>query len=345
MTANFSLSPNQTSFVLQANSQRILALSFPHLPTDRIARKRWGLSWRSKGRPETPPIVCSGKLNNAMRLTALDELAERLGLRKELGAAEARAMYPMLEVAEEDLAADRRLLEAIADWCDRYTPLVAFDGNDGLFLDISGCAHLFGGEKALLKDVLSRLFHMGFDARGAVSSSSGLSWAASRFGQGGVIGDEEAEHVLMSLPVAALRLEGQTVAALKKLGLKYIGDIIDAPRAPLTRRFGPELLLRLDQALGREEEPVSPRRPVASLSAESRLIEPIGTEEQILAVTRQVAMSLQPSLEARGLAGGCSNWSCSASTAGSFVSPSALRSRFANQSSSPDFFRAIAGGL
>ncbi|WP_348644051.1 Y-family DNA polymerase [Rhizobium leguminosarum] len=281
----------------------MLALSFPHLPTDRIARKRWGLSWRSKGRPETPPIVCSGKLNNAMRLTALDELAERLGLRKELGVAEARAMYPMLEVAEEDLAADRRLLEAIADWCDRYTPLVAFDGKDGLFLDISGCAHLFGGEKALLKDVLSRLFHMGFDARGAVSSSSGLSWAASRFGQGGVIGDEEAEHVLMSLPVAALRLEGQTVAALKKLGLKYIGDIIDAPRAPLTRRFGPELLLRLDQALGREEEPVSPRRPVASLSAESRLIEPIGTEEQILAVTRQVAMSLQPSLEARGAGG------------------------------------------
>jgi len=87
-----------------------------------------------------------------------------------LGVAEARAMYPMLEVAEEDPAADRRLLEAIADWCDRYTPLVAFDGKDGLFLDISGCTHLFGGEKALLRDVLSRLFHMGFDARGAISS-------------------------------------------------------------------------------------------------------------------------------------------------------------------------------
>lgn len=160
-----------------------------------------------------------------------------------------------------------------------------------------------------------------------------------------MIENEETEHVLVSLPVAALRLEGRTVDALKKLGLKYIGDVIDAPRAPLTRRFGPELLLRLDQALGREEEPVSPRRPVASLSAESRLIEPIGTEEQILAVTRQVALSLQPSLEARGLADGCSNWSYSASTAGSFVSPSALRSRFANQSSSPGFFRAIAGGL
>ncbi|QWW67731.1 DNA polymerase Y family protein [Rhizobium sp. WYJ-E13] len=303
MNANFSPSTNQVSLVLQANSQRILALSFPHLATDRIARKRWGLSWRSKGRPEASPIVCSGKLNNAMRLTALDEFAEKLGLRKEQGVAEARAMYPALDVVEEDPAADCRLLEAIADWCDRYTPMVALDGKDGLFLDITGCAHLFGGESALLKDILSRLFHMGLDVRGAISSSPGLSWAVSRFGQGGVVEDEETERMLIPLPVAALRLEGQTVDALRKLGLKYVGDVIHAPRAPLTRRFGPTLLLRLDQALGREEEPISPRRPVASLSSERRLVEPIGTEEQILAVTGQVAVSLKPSLEARGAGG------------------------------------------
>ncbi|WP_405047751.1 Y-family DNA polymerase [Rhizobium lentis] len=281
----------------------MLALSFPHLATDRIARKRWGLSWRSKGRPEEPPLVYCGKLNNAMRLTALDEFAERLGLRKDQGVAEARAMYPALDVMEEDPAADRRLLEAIADWCDRYTPMVAFDGRDGLLLDITGCAHLFGGERALLKDILSRLFHMGLDARGAVSSTPGLSWAVSRFGNGGIVEDEETEHVLMPLPVAALRLEEQIVEALKKLGLKYVGDVIHAPRAPLTRRFGPALLLRLDQALGREEEPISPRRPVASLLSERRLIEPIGTEEQILAVTGQIAVSLKPSLEARGAGG------------------------------------------
>ncbi|MBX4958559.1 DNA polymerase Y family protein [Rhizobium lentis] len=294
---------NQASLGLQANSQRILALSFPHLSTDRIARRRWGPSWRSNGRPEASPIVCSGKLNNAMRLTALDELAETLGLRKEQGVAEARAMYPALDVVDEDIAADRRLLEAIADWCDRYTPLVALDGKEGLFLDITGCAHLFGGEKALLKDILSRLFHMGLDAQGAISSSPGLSWAMSRFGQGGVVEDEETERVLMPLPIAALRLEGQTADALKKLGLKYIGDVIHAPRAPLTRRFGPELLLRLDQALGHEEEPVSPRRPIASLSSERRLVEPIGTEEQVLAITSQIAVSLKPSLEARGAGG------------------------------------------
>lgn len=238
-----------------------------------------------------------------MRLTALDEMAQALGLKKDQGVAEARAMYPALDVVEEDAAADRRLLESIADWCDRYTPLVAIDGRDGLFLDITGCAHLFGGERALLKDILLRLFHMGLDARGAISSSPGLSSAVARFGNGGVVEDEEAETMLAPLPVAALRLEEGTVDALKKLGLKYAGDVMNAPRAPLTRRFGAGLLLRLDQALGREEEPISPRRPVASLSAERRLVEPIGTEEDILAVTGQIAVSLKPSLEARGAGG------------------------------------------
>ncbi|MCV9998162.1 DNA polymerase Y family protein [Pararhizobium sp. YC-54] len=288
---------------LRAGSQRILALAFPHLPTDRVARRSWGLSWRSTRRPDAPPIVCSARLNNAMRLTALDEAAEAIGLRKNQGVAEARAMCPKLDVVEEDLAADRRLLDGIADWCDRYTPLVALDGRDGLFLDISGCAHLFGGEKALLADILARLFHMGLDARGAISSAPGLSWAASRFGRGGIIADEDMETVLAPLPVASLRLDQQTIAALQKLGLKQIGDLVMAPRAPLARRFGTQLLLRLDQALGRDEEPVSPRRPVASLSAERRLIEPVQAEEDILYLTGQIAQSLKTSLEERGAGG------------------------------------------
>lgn len=238
-----------------------------------------------------------------MRLTALDEAAETIGLRKGQGVAEARAMYPKLDVIEEDLTADRRLLDGIADWCDRYTPLVALDGSDGLFLDITGSSHLFGGEQALLKDILLRLFQMGIDARGAISSAPGLSWAASRFGSGGVIAGEDMELVLAPLPVVSLRLEEQTVVALQKLGLKQVGDLIMAPRAPLARRFGAKLLLRLDQALGRDEEPVSPRRPVASLSAERRLIEPVQAEEDILYLTGQIALSLKTSLEERGAGG------------------------------------------
>ncbi|MGK6315131.1 Y-family DNA polymerase [Neorhizobium sp. DT-125] len=281
----------------------MLALVFPHLPTDRIARRFWGLSWRSKGRPDHPPILCAGRRDNAMRLTALDEVSERLGLKRGQGLAEARAMFPRIDVADEDETADRALLEAIADWCDRYTPLVALDGRDGLFLDITGCAHLFGGEEALLKDILSRLFQMGFDVKGAISSSSGLSWAACRFGRGGVIADDVMKEVLEPLPVNALRIDEGTVRALCKLGLKRVGDLMPMPRAPLARRFGTQLLLRLDQALGANEEAISPRRPVASLSAERRLAEPVQAEEHILQLAGQIAISLKPGLETRGVGG------------------------------------------
>ncbi len=238
-----------------------------------------------------------------MRLTALDEASEMAGLRRGQGLAEARAIHPQLDVAEEDPTADRALLEAVADWCDRYTPLVAIDGENGLLLDITGCAHLFGGEETLLNDVLLRLFQMGFDARGAVTGWPGLSWAACRFGQGGVVDDRNRQAVAESLPVASLRIPEGLVAALQKFGLKRIGDLLSLPRAPLVRRFGAQVLLRLDQMLGAVEEPISPRRPVPLLSSERRLLDPIRAEEDILHVAGQVAGLLQPGLEARGAGG------------------------------------------
>ncbi len=238
-----------------------------------------------------------------MRLTAINERAEMIGLKQGQGVAEAKAICPDLDVVEEDPAADRKLLEAIADWCDRYTPLVAIDGKDGLFLDITGCAHLFGGEEALLEDILIRISRLGFDVRGAISSAPGLSWAVARFDESRIVPPEAMEEALASLPVACLRLGEETIAALQKMGLKQVGDLLAAPRAPLARRFGAQLLLRLDQAVGLVEEPISPRRPVAQLSAERRLAEPVQAEEDILQLARQLAESLKPGLEARGIGG------------------------------------------
>ncbi|CAN7346351.1 DNA polymerase Y family protein [Rhizobium sp. LjRoot30] len=287
----------------KSRSQRILALYFPHLATDRIARSRWGMSWRCTGRPDGPPLVCAASIKNAMRLTALDEVAERIGLKKLQGVAEARAIHPKLEVIMADAAADRRFLAAIADWCDRYTPLVALDGEDGIFLDITGCAHLFGGEAALLKDVLSKLQQFGLDVRATISSSPGLSWAIARYGQETIIGDGEAERALAPLPLSALRLDEQMVLSLFKVGLRQVGDLFHKPRAPLARRFGAGLLLRLDQALGQDDEPISPRRPVASLSVERRLAEPVQAEEDLLHLALQLAIALKPELERQGLGG------------------------------------------
>lgn len=238
-----------------------------------------------------------------MRLTALDEQAQAAGLKPGQGLAEARAICPHLVVIEEDQAADRRFLEALADWCDRYTPLVALEGSHGLFLDVTGSAHLFGGEAVLLAEILSRMTALGMAVQGAISSAPGLSSAIARFGESRVIEDSDIEAVLAPLPIAALRVGADVVQALAKVGLKQVGDLLEAPRAPLARRFGAHLLLRLDQATGLDEEAISPRLPVASLSVERRLAEPIQSEEDILTLAAQVAEALKPSLEARAAGG------------------------------------------
>ncbi|MGE7370554.1 Y-family DNA polymerase [Neorhizobium sp. NPDC001467] len=268
-----------------------------------MLRRKWGHGWRSTGRPEAGPVVCVAHVDHALRLVACDDEALRLGLRSGQGLAEARAICPDVFVIDEDQAADQRLLEGIADWCDRYTPLVALEGKNGLFLDITGCAHLMGGEASLLEDVLKRLSQMGFEVRGAISSSPGLSWAVCRYGSDGIVSNDVREAALSPLPVAALRIDANTVAALQKLGLKRVGDLMRTPRAPIARRFGAQVLLRLDQARGHNEEAISPRRPVASLSAERRLAEPIQSEEDILFLTRQIAQCLLSGLEARDAGG------------------------------------------
>ena len=154
-------------------SARYLAIALPRLVSDRIARKRWGMSWRLSGRPDVAPIIVVDQIRNAWRITHLEEMAEHAGLSVGLNLSDARAICPMLEVVYETREDDDLLLCAIADWCDRYTPLVGLDEPDGLMLDISGCAHLFGGEEALARDLLMRLLHQGFCAHGSIASTPG----------------------------------------------------------------------------------------------------------------------------------------------------------------------------
>ena len=238
-----------------------------------------------------------------MRLAALDELAAQVGLRLGQGVAEARACLPEVDIIEADPAADARLLTSLADWCGRYTPLVAIHGDNTLFLDVTGCCHLFGGERALFDDLAARLFHMGFEARLAISATPGLSYAMAFAGHQKVLPTGDEASMLQGLPLAALRLESETLDGLAQAGLKRAGDIMDMARAPLARRFGAEVLRRLDQALGREGEPVSPRMPVAALSAERQLVEPVTAEEDILALAQHLGSNLEDTLAQRGLGG------------------------------------------
>jgi len=275
-----------------SSSQRILSLWLERLSTDRIARQ-----WREA----SSPLVVFGKRGNLDLLLAVDAAAGRLGLTVGLALAQARAMHPTLTTVPEDFSADARLLDALAEACQRYTPLVALDPPDGILLDITGCAHLFGGEATLCDDLLARTTCWGFSARIAIAGTIGAASALARFGAASITdASRDARDDLAPLPLAALRLPEETVAALARVGLKRIADILDLPRAPLAARLGADLLRQLDRALGREDEPLTPRLPVAPYVAEKSFAEPIAREEDVLASVERLAARLETALTARG---------------------------------------------
>ena len=247
----------------------------------------------------TSPLAVIAKVKNALRLVAVDEHAEKLGLAGGMSLADARAMIPALAVADDDPDADATLLHAIADWAERYTPLVGLDDH-GLLLDITGCAHLFGGEEALLADLHTRLLAQGFLVHAGVAGTPGAAWAAARYAGGTIVPPGNNAVVLAPLPLAALRLDPDIVSAMQRVGLKRIGQVIDAPRAPLASRFGSDLIRRLDQALGADEEAIDPRRSPPSFIAERRFAEPIAREEDIAATLSSLAATLSASLERHG---------------------------------------------
>lgn len=254
------------------------------------------MSGRQEGRA---PLALFEKSGGTQRLVASCERASKLGLAAGLGVAEARARFPRLELVEADCSADAHLLDAVADWCDRYTPLVAFDGPAGLILDISGCAHLFGGEAAMMADLLARLQAQGLAARAAIAPEAGTARALVDHAPGSRLMRGQERAALSGLPVAALRLAPDMAAMLARIGLKRLEDVFALPRAGLARRFGRSLSDRLDEALGIAPVPIAPRRPVPLIIHERRLFEPISRSEDILGLLEVLAPKLAIDLERR----------------------------------------------
>jgi len=287
----------------EVSRQRILCLWLRHLPADRIARvaqRQDSAPCRDKAAGVTGPLVIAGPVKNALRLMAINDEAAALGLREGMALADARAMYPSLNVAQAAPEKDAALLKALGEWCARYTPLAGLSPPDSLFLDITGCAHLHGGELPLLKDALARLKGFGFRVRGAVADSAGCAWAQAHFGKQGVVPSGSARESLMALPLSALRIDAETVAGLSQSGFARIADIAHRPRAPLAARFGSVLLHRLDQAFGRIEESITPLLPQTAFSIERTFAEPIVREEDVLTVLAHLAERLSLLLEKKG---------------------------------------------
>lgn len=237
---------------------------------------------------------------SARRLAAVDRRGRQAGLKPGMTLADALAVAPDLAVAEADPAADRALLERLAEWCGHYTPWTAADGwNDdagggGLWLDVSGCAHLFGGEGALLNHLTRRLEHLGLSACAAMAATPGAAWAWARYGEAArpCLESGKQRDALAGLPVAALRLPPDTIMALASLGLHRIGALYPMPRAGLTARFGRMLAHRLDQALGAEDEPISPRLPPPSFRVHAAFADPIARPEDVAEAVRRLLLRL-----------------------------------------------------
>ena len=254
----------------------------------------------------------------AWRLAAVDDVAARAGLTPGMPLADARARLPDLDTRPADAKGDRAALTRLAHWAGRYTPWTNIDnGADdgdtkigtppaaGLWLDVTGCAHLFGGEDALLADLCRRLKSAGYTARAGLAATPGAAWALARFGTGNTvpwrrIDAGQEKDALADLPVAGLRLADETTEALMRLGLRRIGDLYPLSRAALALRFGLSPCLRLDQALGDRDEPLSPLAPPPRFQVRLNFPEPIGRADDIAQALERLLAALTERLARAG---------------------------------------------
>ena len=235
------------------------------------------------------------------RIAAVSLAAARLNLYPGQKATDAKALVPELATAEAEPEKDAEALTALVDWCVRFSPAVAADAPDGLFLDVSGMAHLWGDEAELLADFQARLLANGLPFRCAIADTPGAAWALAHYGADRTIAPPGGQAELLApLPPAALRLDPEAAAQIERLGFRRLAQLMDLPRAPLGRRFGKATLERLDQALGRSKEALTFRRPPTPWVARLAFAEPISAPEDMARVAYDVTAKLCARLEAAG---------------------------------------------
>jgi protein ImuB len=282
--------------------RRFLDMFFPRLTVDRLEREepRLGASpfavvWEEKGH---------------LYIAAANDPARDAGIRSGMRLADARTLLPVLHIVMSDLVADARWMQRLIVRCDRYSPLASQDGADGIVLDITGCAHLFGGEAALLDAIQSRIGAMQFHVRAAIAGTHGAAWALARFGQKAIIASDELPAALDALPVKALRIPNEIAIELGRVGLVTIGHLRSVARDSLSTRYGPNVLLRLDQALGHAEEPITPYRAPAPYRVGRVFAEPIGTTTAVEHILLDLLTTLCARLEKEHCGARCFGLDC-----------------------------------
>ena len=278
--------------------RRILAAWFPWWPVERLA-------WR---RPEARvrPFVTIGERRGRLVIEAVNPRAAGVGLAPGMPLADGRAIVPDVIVHPADPAADAHALKRLARWADGFTPRVMPAGADGLFLDVGGCAHLHGGEAALLAALEAGLGGLGLTSRLALAGTPGAACALARHGGRSPVvvprsaGPAEVQEVLAGLPVAALRLDADIVEALVSFGLDRVGALYPFGPGVLEKRFGPAPRRRLEQALGFVEEPIVPLPPPPAREARRAFVEPVSAVEGIRAAADALVEDLCRNLSRTG---------------------------------------------
>ncbi|WP_299909030.1 DNA polymerase Y family protein [uncultured Paracoccus sp.] len=278
--------------MFDGTQRRIVSMWFPRLASDRALRLC----------AVDAPFALTLRQANTERLYDLNRQAEAQGLSRFMPFAEARAFCPALQTRPADPSGDLRFLAGLRRWALRYCPWVGLEGEDGLVLDITGAAHLFGGEEPLLNDMRARLLRAGLETRLGLADSRGAAWALAHYGprHGQTIAAPGGTAAALdSLPVAALRIDPETTTALQRLGLPTIGALVRASRAPLARRFGQALLTRLDQAMGHRPEAITPWTDPPHFATRLTLPEPIGLTADVMAGLERLLQALCAKLKAQ----------------------------------------------
>lgn len=230
------------------------------------------------------PFVLTHHERNTDRIYCLNKSAEACGIYPGMSFSDARAFCPELTSHPAALFSDQRFLYGLARWARQYAPWVGHEGRNELLLDISGCAHLFGGEKRMVAQIKKRLTKCGLRVEIGVASTVGAAWALSHFGVKSVIAPaDKTMEAIQDLPVSALRLNDKDGASLKRLGVNTIKQLLALPRKNVNRRFSPDVLEQLDKAMGWQSEIIVPVHDAPHFGARMNLPEPIGLQSDVMA--------------------------------------------------------------
>ena len=291
--------------------KRYLSVWFPDWALTRLRRAKRRQAGKSHPRhkDEAPepvyPFVLIEEGAHGVSVAAANPSARKLGVHEGLGLPDARARCPYLKYEAIDRDADRQALKAIGAWMIRGAPLVAIDGSDGLMLETTGCAHLYGGEAGMLETVSALLDRDGLPHQLGLAGTPGAASALAHTRPGSCLAQGGEADGLAELPVTALRLSAEAVGLLKRFGLIRIGQLYGIDRKALARRFqstaiADAVLVRLDQALGLRHEPVHTIMPQAELTCKLVCPEPLLAKEGLVAGLETLAGQLCKVLSARG---------------------------------------------